>query len=107
MSLGTSLAADRALGAQNNTAIENIRYGVQFANATGVTLNSFTLGYTGEQWRVITLEAADRLTFEYQVFAAGTGNLAAASGWTNVANLDFTAPIAGGSSRGAPALAGR
>ncbi len=96
LSLGSTTAIDRALGGQNLTAVENIRYGLQLSNSTGTTLSSFTLGYTGEQWRRINLEAPDSLTFDYQIFASGGGNrLGTATGWNSVSALTFTAPVTG------------
>lgn len=98
LSLGISGSIDRALGSQNaSTAGSDIRFGLQLSNATGLTLGEFSLAYTGEQWRVIGEESsADKLTFEYQIFAPGTGSITAVSGWTAVTSLDFIAPIVGG-----------
>ncbi|WFB36345.1 PEP-CTERM sorting domain-containing protein [Kiritimatiellota bacterium B12222] len=86
---------DRAFGTQtrsdnSDTIADFARFGVQLTNDTGATLNQFTLSFTAEQWRVINNEAADQLTFDYQVFSSG-GSLTAASGWTDVAAFTFTA----------------
>lgn len=93
LSLGTGTETDRAFGAQNSNAVRTLYYGAQIVNTTGDTLDAFTLVYTGEQWRAIGNESQDKLTFQYQIFAAGTGSLTAATGWNNVADLDFNAPI--------------
>lgn len=90
LSLGNS--TDRAFGGQNTNDIGIIYYGAQILNSTGDTLDTFTLTYTGEQWRMIQNEVADRLTFQYQIFDAGEGSLSAASGWNAVGDLTFIAP---------------
>ena len=99
LSVGTSGSTDRALGGQNaNTTgsplpTTTMFYGLQFSNSTGSTLTTFSLGYTGEQWRFVQNEARDSMVFQYQIFAAGTGSITAASGWTAVSSLGFDAPI--------------
>jgi len=99
LSIGASGSADRALGGQNaNTTgsplpVSTMYYGLQFANSTGSTLTAFSLGYAGEQWRVVQNEARDSMVLQYQIFAAGTGSITAASGWTAVSSLGFDAPI--------------
>lgn len=102
-SLGPSGNIDRALGSQNhNSGTSAISYGVSISNDTSGLISAFNLQYAGEQWRAIVGEIADGLTFDYQIFAAGTGSLDAASGWTSVSALTFTAPVtepSGGSSR--------
>ncbi|WP_378080049.1 PEP-CTERM sorting domain-containing protein [Cerasicoccus arenae] len=94
LTLGTDGSSERAFGAQNGNAIQTLYFGAQILNTTGSTLDSFTLSYIGEQWRAVGNEGQDKLTFEYQIFASGaTDPMLAASGWTNVAELDFNAPI--------------
>jgi hypothetical protein len=83
---------DRAFGGQNGNNVATLYYGAQILNSTGDTLSTFSLTYTGEQWRRIQNEAADQLTFQYQIFNAGEGSLSAASGWNAVGALTFTAP---------------
>lgn len=91
MNMGSTGSPDRALGAQShNTGNSLISYGLQLSNATGISLNSFTLGYTAEQWRMIVGEGADSLTVEYQIFS-GTGDLTSGI-WTAISALNFTAP---------------
>jgi len=93
LSLGNT--SDRAFGAQNsNTAGQLLQYGLALTNSSGSTLNSFNLSYNGEQWRAISGGGVnDKLSFEYQVFAAGEGSLTASSGWTALSSLDFAAPV--------------
>jgi uncharacterized protein len=59
-----------------------------FANDTGSTITALDMAYTGEQWRLGTLNRADRIDFQYSLDATSltTGT------WTDVNALDFTAP---------------
>lgn len=98
LSYGNSGNSDRALGGQNANGVATLYYGAQILNSTGGTLDTFSLAYTGEQWRAITNESNDGLTFQYQIFDVGTGSLSAATGWNTVAALSFTAPTTVGSS---------
>ncbi|RYD28172.1 MAG: hypothetical protein EOP87_20045 [Verrucomicrobiaceae bacterium] len=93
-SLGPSGNTDRALGSQNpNSVTSAISYGMSISNDTAGVISGFSLQYAGEQWRAISNEIADGITFDYQIFAAGTGTLDAASGWSSVSALTFTAPV--------------
>jgi len=92
LSYGNSGDSDRALGGQNGNGVATLYYGAQILNSTGNTLDAFSLAYTGEQWRAISNESNDGLTFEYQIFNVGSGSLSAASGWNAVSDLNFTAP---------------
>jgi len=101
LSVGSSGSGERGLGSQNpGTANTKLRFGLQLNNDSADTLSQFTLSYTGEEWRVIANEATqDKLVFEYQIFASGSGNqLTTTTGWTSVSALTFTAPIAAGAS---------
>jgi hypothetical protein len=93
---------DRAFGTQSrsdnsDTTSDFARFGLQLTNDTGATLTEFTLSFTAEQWRAIGGQAADQLTFDYQVFSSG-GSLTAPSGWTDVDAFTFEAPQTVGSS---------
>ena len=95
---GTNAVTDRALGGQNvNSTGSTVtrRYGAQISNDTVGALTQFSLSYAGEQYRHVANEPADSLTFDYQVFPAGTGSLTAATGWTSVPLLTFIAPFSG------------
>lgn len=84
---------DRALGSQNpNGSTSAISYAMQLTNATGAAIQGFNLQYAGELWRAISNEPADSITFDFQIFNAGAGSLDAATGWTSVSGLTFTAP---------------
>jgi len=97
LSLGTG--ADRAFGAQSpnlgGSGTNSQFYGVAIGNSSGTTLNTFSLSYTGEQWRVVQPDSADAISFQYQIFNSGSGSLTAASGWTTVSALGFTSPRVG------------
>jgi hypothetical protein len=72
---------------------------LQLTNNTGVTLSTFTLSYTGEQWRGTTSTVQNVLSFAYstgatQVYDASSTTVD--SIWTNVSTLDFAAPVYGG-----------
>lgn len=80
--------ADRALGSLATSNQVN-HFGVVLTNDSANTYTSFTLSYTGEQWREGNLANAatenDRLVFSYGPAAGIDGALAAA------ASLDFVA----------------
>lgn len=90
-SFGDASATDRAFGGlQSGTFITVI--GVQITIGSGTNLNSISVSYTGEQWRLGTTGRVDRLDFQYS-----TNAVSLASGtWTDVNGLDFTAPVTTG-----------
>lgn len=86
-SYGAAGNTERALGSlRSGTLIAT--YGACFANASGNTLTSFDIAYTGEQWRLGTAARADRLDFQYSLDATSltTGT------WVDVDTLDFSTP---------------
>lgn len=86
-SYGAAGSTERALGSvRSGTLIAT--YGACFSNATGSTLNSFNVGYTGEQWRLGTAARADQIDFQYSLDATSltTGV------WVDVNALDFITP---------------
>jgi len=87
ISFGTASEADRALGglATSNVAAG---FGLTLTNTSASTFQSFTLSYTGEQWRDGGAAEADKLSFAYGVNSA----LDSAS-LVSAASLDFIAPI--------------
>ena len=91
-SFGASGSTERALGGLQSGSLVP-RIGAQLSNDTGATIQSITLAYTGEQWRLGTAGRADRLDFEFSLDATSltTGS------WTAVDALDFVAPVTGGS----------
>lgn len=104
MSWGSSMATDRALGMLSSNVMSAVDaesfYGARFTNDTGQTLVSFTLSYTGEQWRdggaATVGSVAQSITFDYSLNATSIEDGAAT--FTDVAVLDFTSPTFGGTS---------
>lgn len=89
-SFGTA-AADRALGGlQSGSVVPTV--GFYLKNTTGQVINSVTISYVGEQWRLGATGRTDRLDFQYSTSATSltTGT------WIDVDNLDFTAPVTTG-----------
>lgn len=88
-SYGTTSASDRALGVVASGSTVS-RFGLTLTNNTGQTITSFTLSYTGEQWRDggNATPAAQTLPFDYAVGATdiNTGT------FTSVSALNFTSP---------------
>jgi hypothetical protein len=116
ISYGTNNATDRALGSQGGSthrfspasAGDGQPFGaiaVAFANASGVTMDGFSFGYTGEQWHVSSnANVAHSLTVAWAVGSAGTAfNALPWQGFTagqiQPAGVDFVTPtISGGTS---------
>lgn len=89
-SFGSS-AADRALGTLLSGAVEST-IGVALTNNTGSTITSFSVAYTGEQWRQGgSSGVTDKLKFEYAVNAASV----LSGPFTTVPSLDFNGPATG------------
>ncbi len=86
-SYGTASAADRALGSLRSGSL-NSTIGARFVNNTGSAINSLTISYTGEQWRLGTAERSDKLGFSYSVNAASLTS----GTYTDVGALDFSSP---------------
>ncbi len=96
-SFGTA-ATDRALGGigsggtyWGSPAASNPAgwMAVAFTNTSGFTINDFTIGYTGEQWRVANT-AAQSLTFSWGIGASFN----AVTTWNAPGGtFDFTSPI--------------
>jgi predicted extracellular nuclease len=91
-SFGAAGSPERAFGGLLSGSL-NPTIGASFTNDTGSTINSLAISYTGEQWRVGTLDRGpDRLDFQYSLDATSltTGT------WTNVDALDFSSPTTTG-----------
>jgi len=95
-SFGTA-AADRALGSigSNNSAAGDFAYGLLLRNTSGITITTFSVAYTGEQWRVENNDAQS-VTFWYKIGStiASVNDLQPNnnSSWTEVTALKFTSP---------------
>jgi predicted extracellular nuclease len=86
-SYGTAGSTERALGSlRSGTLIST--FGACFNNATGNTLSSVSIAYTGEQWRLGTAARTDRNDFQYSLDATSltTGT------WVDENTLDFVTP---------------
>jgi len=98
-SFGSSASTDRALGdigsSTTTSAGAPLVFGARFTNNTGVTLDSFTLDFTAEQWRdggtTTTGSVAQSVTFGWKVGAANIQD----TGFTAAAGLGFTSPTFG------------
>jgi len=94
-SFGTS--GERALGLLRSGTLQPM-FGACFTNNTGATINALDIAYTGEEWRLGTLNrGVDRLDFQYSLDATGLADGA----WTDVDSLDFVTPNLAGTSAGA------
>ena len=90
-SYGVAAASDRAFGCLQSGSVTPT-LGASFTNNSGGTITEMVISYSGEQWRLGTLNRVDRLDFQYSLNATSlsTGT------WTDVDNLDFTAPVTTG-----------
>lgn len=94
-SLGTTAATERALGSLTSSTATPIRFGANFTNTTGSTINALLISYVGEQWRLGTIDGnIDRLDFQYSLNATGVNDGAAT--WIDVDVLDFASPVNAG-----------
>jgi uncharacterized protein len=90
-SFGTSGSPERALGGlQSGSLVPTL--GASFTNDTGSTITALNIAYTGEQWRLGTLNRADRIDFQYSLDASSLTTGA----WIDVDALDFTSPTTTG-----------
>ena len=86
-SYGAAAATDRALGSLQSGALIPV-FGAAFANDTGSTINTLSISYVGEEWRLGTAGRSDQLNFEYSIDATDltTGT------YTGVTALNFVTP---------------
>jgi hypothetical protein len=88
-SLGWVLAT--SIGATDTFA--SIGFGI--SNATGLALDSFSLGYTGRQWRGYPSNGPV-LSFQYKIGGAFDNtptNAITGGSWVDVGSLDFVLPV--------------
>ncbi len=90
-SFGATASADRAFGGLLSGSLTPF-IGAFFQNNSGSAINSVTINYTGEQWRLGAAARPDRLIFDYSLNASDLSS----GTWLAVAALDFTAPVTGG-----------
>jgi hypothetical protein len=94
-SFGTAGSSDRALGTLTSGTATPLSFGAFFTNNLGGTIESLSLDYFGEQWR-LSNTGADKLTFEYSTDATSLSN----GTWTAFSLLDFASILNGGTSAG-------
>jgi len=108
MSFGASGSTERALGdvgsntlAGPNAPTNSIWLGLRLSNTTGVTLNSFTVTYDGEQWRDggATTPVAQTMNFMWSTTATAISD--PNSSFTPEASLNFTSPVFANTGAGA------
>lgn len=90
-SYGATGNTERALGSLFSGSVTPV-FGASFTNNTGAIITTLTVSYTGEQWRLGATGRVDRLDFQYSLDATTLAN----GVWTDVNNLDFTAPVTTG-----------
>lgn len=76
--------SERALGSVTSGTATPILFGAFFTNALGATIESITLDYFGEQWR-LGEASSDVLRFEYSLNATSLSD----GNWTAFGALDF------------------
>lgn len=91
--------SERALGSATSTTATPILFGAFFTNGLGRAIESITLDYFGEQWRLGTARS-DVLSFEYSLNATSLSN----GSWASFGALDF-ASIQNGNGSGSASSA--
>ena len=87
-SFGASSSSERALGGLQSGSL-NPTFGAAFTNGTGSPVTALDIAYTGEQWRLGTVNRGpDRLDFQYSLDATGLTS----GTWTDADALDFETP---------------
>ena len=96
-SFGTTGSAERALGAIPSGTYNGVTHGLRMQNDTANTIGSFTIGYTGEQWRNGGPAGSllNTLAFSYRIdsLAITSPDWANAGTWAPITALDFVSPI--------------
>ena len=105
MSFGSSGGTDRALGDVGSTTLAannaDVYIGLRLNNNTGQTLDSFTMGYNGEQWRDggNNPAVAQGMTFMWSTTATAISD--PNTSFTTVAALGYSSPVFANTSGGA------
>jgi hypothetical protein len=87
-SYGAAASTDRAFGGLLSGTL-NPTIGAFFINNTGTTVSRLKITYTGEEWRLGTINRTDQLNFQYSLNATSL----ATGTWTDVDPLDFVTPF--------------
>mgnify|MGYP002780412015 FL=1 len=100
-SFGSGGSGERAFGGLQSGSV-NPTIGACFTNATGATITTLQVAYTGEQWRSGNTAAArdDRLDAQLNA-SPGSASLTATGTWSDIDALDFTSPVRTSASAGA------
>ena len=105
----SSTNPEKALGSIGSTTVAvdgaKMFMGLRFVNNTGVTLNSVTVTYNGEQWRDGQSPSGETLLFDYSL-SATTADWFSTAVFTAVQGLDFTSPVVAGVSNGGTSVNG-
>ncbi len=87
---GATGSNERAFGSYASGSLTSI-FGASFVNNTGITLTSFTLSYTGEQWKD---GGSAQAILNDSAFSYGLGNASITAGtFTPVTGLDLKAVV--------------
>ena len=96
----TAASADRSLGWVYANSVgaagtfASIGFGI--SNATGLALSSFSLAYTGREWRGYS-NNTPVLSFQYKIGGTfdndSTNSLSGNTAWTDIAALNFILPV--------------
>ncbi len=92
----TASPTDRALGSLESNTYGDLGYGIAFLNNTGRTINSFSLSFTGEEWRNGGNTDTQSLVFDYGVastFSPSLFDVSNTSGFVAPASGTFTSPV--------------
>lgn len=93
-SYGLNGSSERAFG-EVQTSAHLGRIGAGFRNATGATIDSLTISYTGEQWWVAgNTGSEDYLQVAYSLSDEAIDLSSGA--WTSLPSLEFTSPVTSG-----------
>lgn len=90
-SFGAAGSTDRALGTLLSGTLQS-RFGVQLINGLNRTITALNISYVGEQFRLGTINRADRLAFSYSTNATTLNN----GTYINLTDLDFSSPTTTG-----------
>ena len=99
-SFGSAGSTERALGSVASGSTGTLNYALSLTNNSGALINSFTLGFDGEQWRNGGVAATHTLTLQYGFgasYAAVTSWLSPGTGFdfSSVVGTTTAAPIDG------------
>jgi PEP-CTERM motif len=106
---GGASDSEKALGSIGSTTVAgngaNMYMGLRLVNDTGLTLNSFTLSYDGEEWRDGQSASGETLLFAYSL-TTSTADWINDANFTSVSALNFTSPTVSGTGSSGTAVDG-